>query len=123
MASPTVDALLVRGLDDWVDMSEVVWTVRSSRQAASDQDITAQSLDAIAFLLQEGLAEAGTLEQVGETVEFVAWDLSPTEAAQRVREEWEALGRLPELGEICWLSNTPKGDAAARQVLSGNAST
>jgi hypothetical protein len=35
---------------------------------------------------------------------FIEWAMAPA----------EAIGRSPELGELCWLSNTIKGDERAR---------
>jgi hypothetical protein len=45
---------------------------------------------------------------------FKDWDTAPNEVLERVEREWVALGRAPNLGEICWLSNTEAGDKRAR---------
>ncbi|MBA3464864.1 MAG: hypothetical protein H0T46_33330 [Deltaproteobacteria bacterium] len=104
-----MDEVLARGLADWVDVSEVVWVVTKSRLSAN---VKALAVQVVTELVSAGLMCAGDLTEHG----FVAWDLSPTAALHRIHTEWEALGRRPELSEICWFSNTEEGDQRAHSA-------
>jgi hypothetical protein len=56
--------------------------------------------------------EAGDVTHSG----FVAWELSPDDAVARITQSWDELSGLPDLGEVCWLSNTEAGDERAHSV-------
>lgn len=47
---------------------------------------------------------------------FVPWELSLSAALERIRTEWTAGGGQLQMGEVCWLANTPEGDAHAETV-------
>jgi hypothetical protein len=36
---------------------------------------------------------------------FVSWRVSPKEAVLRIEEEWSALGREPNIGEVAWFTS------------------
>ena len=60
----------------------------------------------------EGLVGVGDVTAEG----FRPWNLSMDEALKRIEHEWTSLGRWPQIGEICWLSNTEKGDMRANDI-------
>ncbi len=66
--------------------------------------------ETIRTVLREGLMTAGDVTHAG----FCPWNISGEQAIERIERDWTALGRGPNLGEICWLSNTPAGDARAK---------
>jgi hypothetical protein len=100
-----------RGLDDWVDAAEVAWVVKFTGDQTTDSGIESLALEVIARLLRRGLMKPGDVTKDG----FCEWDLEPHEAVERITRSWKALGRLPGLGEVCWLSNTGEGDRKARE--------
>lgn len=57
--------------------------------------------------------ELGDLSKEG----FCMWNLPIEECLNRVEREWNALGRNPSLGEICWLQNTDKGNALGEKLF------
>lgn len=110
--------LLVGGLDDWADAGWALQSVRLSGIAdrAALRDLT---LALIEEVLCEGLMVAGDI--VGD--QHVPWHGTPTDWAQRVRDEWLAEwgDQAPTPGAIVWLNNTTAGDAVARSVLAREA--
>ena len=110
----TIDEVLVRGLDDWVMLTEVEFVVRRATPGAGPDQLVAESVDLIEAMLGDGLVEVGEVRE--DAGGFVRWTLAPTEAAARITSEWRNLGRDLNLGDVCWLSNTAAGDERARQV-------
>ena len=112
----TVDAcateLLKRGLDDWIQAAEVASVVQSVDRQATSADIRRVALEVIDELLRGEFMKAGDVTSDG----FTEWSMTPAEAIERIAREWSALSQSPELGEICWLSNTSKGDQRARSA-------
>jgi hypothetical protein len=107
------EEILARGRADWVDFSEVYWLVEKwSLMRSLDPHQEVARL--LRHLLSDGLVRAGTVERGAG---FVAWDLDESESVDRILREWSSLGREPHLGEVCWLANTPAGDALATEVL------
>ena len=108
-----VDEVLKRGLEDWIQAAEVVSVVQSSAVAEVCLDVRRVALEVIVELVRRELMKAGCLTVDG----FVEWDMAPSKAAERIVEAWLASGLLPGLGEICWLSNTKRGDLRALALL------
>jgi hypothetical protein len=112
-ADALIDELLARGADDWVTAAEVAWIARSVGDASTDGDVLEVSVDVIRAVLTDGLMDAGDVTDGG----FFEWGLSPAESVRRIEQAWLLLGRLPNLGEVCWLSNTTAGQARAERVM------
>lgn len=111
MATDTlIDELLIRGADDWLTASEVAWIAKSKGNAETEGAISQLSINLIRAVLRSGLMEAGDVTDGG----FFAWATSPEESATRIERAWQELGRLPDLGDVCWLANTEAGDDRAR---------
>ncbi len=102
--------VLKRGLDDWIQVAEVVSVVQSVAKQPTNADIRRMALEVIEELVRGDFMRAGDVTSEG----FTEWPITPTEVIQKITNEWNALSRFPELGEICWLSNTSKGDRRAR---------
>ena len=107
-----LDELLLRGLDDWVMAAEVASLARSVGGAATDTEVRDMAVEAISAVVEDGLMQVGDVSDGG----FFEWDMKPEDAVQRVASEWRALQRSPDIGEVCWLSNTPAGDARAKAL-------
>lgn len=103
-----IDELVVRGADDWVMAADVAWIAKSVG-GASDEEVAEVSIALIEEVMRRSLMQVGDVTEAG----FFEWDLSLEEALDRVSREWRALGRAPDLGEVCWLANTEAGDARA----------
>lgn len=111
-----VNEILLSGLDDWIQASEVDSVARTVGGAATEAEVQQLSLEIIRKVIKDGLMEVGDVTAQG----FHAWDLSADDALERIEREWKALGRNPNLGEICWLSNTEEGDKRARRLAHGS---
>lgn len=111
-ASRMIDQLLLRGSDDWVTAADVAWVAKSVGGATSDHEIQELALAAITEVVTRGLMQVGDVTDGG----FFEWEETPDEALETVARAWRALGRSPDLGEVCWLANTPAGDARAQTV-------
>ena len=109
-----VEDILKRGLDDWVQMAEIVSVVRSMLGKAEEQTVQNHTMEIIRIVIQEGLMKAGDVTQTG----FHEWQVSSGEAIEIIERRWAVLGRSPKLGEICWLSNTDRGSDEASQECS-----
>ena len=100
------------GTDDWVYLAEVVRIVESTI-CGSPVDIQRFTCELIREVAQQGLMELGDLNKEG----FCRWSLPIEKCLNRVEREWNALGRNPTLGEICWLQNTDKGKALGEELF------
>ena len=107
-----VDELVVAGADDWVTAAEVAWIAKSMGSATTLHEIKALSVELMHAVLAAGLMEAGDVTDGG----FLAWEVPPEEAVARIERSWEQLGRLPNIGDVCWLANTDAGNRRAHTV-------
>jgi hypothetical protein len=107
-----VTEVLKRGLDDWIQAAEVASVVQSAATQPTSADIRRVALEVIEDLVRGDFMRAGDVTSEG----FIEWPVTSAEAIQRITSEWNALSRSPGLGEICWLSNTSKGDQRARSA-------
>ena len=110
--SRMVDELLMRGADDWVMAVDVAWLASSVGGADTDHEVLTLSVQTIRAVVGEGLMQIGDVTEGG----FFGWDLKPEAAVEKVARDWIALGRPPDLGDVCWLANTPAGDPRAKAI-------
>ena len=102
--------ILVEGLDDYVGLWELPWILRRRKPESTDDEVRERALEILSPLLREGLIEAGALRDDGD---FLPWPCTPEEALARIDKEWRELGQDPNIGQVCWFSNTASGDRAA----------
>lgn len=102
--------ILAEGLDDYVGLWEVAWMLRRSMSEATSAEIRESALAVLRPLLTARLIEPGALEEGGG---FRAWGCSAQEALARISREWSTLSHDPNIGQICWFSNTTAGDVVA----------
>lgn len=107
------DYVLTQGVDDWVQLMDVAWSSSQAFPEAARPDKIARGTEAIKLLLEGGLIRVGDVRR-GEG--FVAWDVSPGQAADRIEAEWTSLPEEPSLGDICWIELTEAGDAQAKII-------
>ena len=111
------DELLGRGLEDMLMLSEMGGVVgRHLGQSPDSPAVVRETVRLIADFVASGAGIVGDVVRGSEGLLGVeSWGLSADETADRVASEWSALGRLTELGQVCWLELTETGRAEARE--------
>ncbi|MGX1199090.1 hypothetical protein [Parvibaculum sp. MBR-TMA-1.3b-4.2] len=83
---------------DWTDFRGILVCLRHEFPGTDDDELNWMS-----FLVVRQLQEAGFTFASCEGGEYAPWqDQSGEAVAARIRREWDALGRQPEIGDICW---------------------
>ncbi|MGQ0845618.1 MAG: hypothetical protein ACT4QF_15960 [Sporichthyaceae bacterium] len=110
--SPLED-LVARAVDDWVSAAEVYEIAR--RSGAVEPELARRmGIELVSDAIRGGLMRAGWIEATGHW----PWDCSPTEAVDRIADEWLALPNpRPRQGALFWLDNTPSGTTLGQAVL------
>jgi hypothetical protein len=115
-----IDDLVMRGCDDWIQAAEVASVAIEVGGAQSRDRIRELSLQMIRHVVEQGLMELGDVDVAGEWESkegFRKWNLATQEGLGRVEREWNALGRNPNLWEVCWLRNTEKGNQFGERLF------
>ncbi|WP_164928458.1 hypothetical protein [Gloeobacter violaceus] len=107
------NSILVESCEDYVGLWSVVWHFHKLLKQHDSTKIRYQTLQIIEELLREGLIQAGSFSSDGS---FVVWEIQPIEVIKRIENEWDALGRDPNLGEIAWFEATEKGALEASRI-------
>jgi hypothetical protein len=97
--------ILQRGIDDWIQMLEVVNVVQSMFPEATPDEVRERSIRAIGELRDGGYVRVGDLTPDG----FTSWTGNTSDILRRIDAEWRSLRRWT-LGDIGWLENTPIGN-------------
>jgi len=105
-----VREIVVRGLHDWIQAMEVRGVLQWRGVTAHDE-IRNLTLAIVRAVLEQELMTIGTFVQG----QFTEWQVPVEQALARVAREWDALGDLPGMGDLFWLSNTEKGDQRGRE--------
>jgi hypothetical protein len=113
-----VDDLVVRGSDDWVMLSEVSWLVtnnalRHGIELQTQARITV-GLEVLRRALERGLVSPGSVEKQAPT--FIPWNVDPSSAIEQIEQSWRSVGENLQMGDVCWLANTPAGNSLAEIV-------
>ena len=107
-----IDELLIRGCDDFLYLAEA-WSVVKFIGGGSPVELQELTIDLIRVVVHQRLMEIGDVRKDG----FHKWEMPIEESLGRVEREWNALGRNPSLGEICWLQITDKGRKLGEELL------
>src|SRR4051794_28799806 len=91
-------SLMAEFVDDYVGLWSVIRDVADASPVGASEMIKDDTLRLIKRLLIFGLIEAGFPSRDGR--KFVPWKLPIGDTIQRIRSEWSALGRTPNIGEI-----------------------
>jgi hypothetical protein len=113
------DELLVKGLDDRLDLSliGVVVAKHMGFDHLDKERAAPRSREIIYEFLAEGWAIAGDLVKGPEgLLEVRDWGLPPGNAGERAEKEWLNLDRPIRAGDVGWLELTDKGRAHARSL-------
>ncbi len=69
-------------------------------------------------LVDADYAIVGDVAKDGEGILYIpSWGLGPPDMIKRIEDKWRALGRPPNLGDVCWLELTESGRAHALAVF------
>jgi len=119
-----VNDLLMRGTEDLIQASEVASVAIGIGGAVNQDEVREMSLEMIREVIRQRFMEIGDAIGVGshpthvyERLDFRPWGVPFEAAMERVAREWRALGRNPNLGEICWLCNTDQGNEIGKRLL------
>jgi hypothetical protein len=107
--------LLKGALEDWVGLWRFVRKVRDRQPEASVDDVRQLTMGMVRKLVGQGYVRVG---DVGTPAPgFWPWPEDEQGAFARIEREWQALGRDPNLWEICWFAITPEGEAMASSLV------
>lgn len=96
-------ALVEEAQSDVVGLWAVLWQVKNELPSLSSEEAKAATLEVVRDALgREEIVVGGFGGGDTETTSFIPWQMSLTDALQRIEREWGALGREPNLGDIAW---------------------
>lgn len=113
-------SFLVYCADDWSGPWLLVTDVQLADPAADDRTVKERTLAVLRDLLQAGYIKAGDLVNFKEDT-FIQWEMPVDQIIDRIRREWDALGRDPKPWEIVWFISTHEGDLALAEGRERNA--
>jgi hypothetical protein len=116
-----LEELIDRGLDDMLDLEEVVWiTSRHLGRKPRDKAVIGPSLETIGELLERGYAVVGNLDRGEDGLLYVRpWGLGSEVAVERIGENWDELYDPEHLDDRVWLELTEAGREQARRNQAG----
>jgi hypothetical protein len=82
---------------------DAIRLVRRAHRDLTPKELKERTLDVLGELLREGLICAGFPQ--GEPLRFVATHKLASEIIQEIRQEWDALGREPTIGDVIWFTS------------------
>ena len=89
--------------EDYVGLWTIPWHFREVYGVGDEQLRRAESFKVVERLLQLPDIGVGQFRPNEEVFDF--WNLSPTEALDRIASEWDELGQEPNLGDIAWFTS------------------
>jgi hypothetical protein len=114
-----VEDLIVRGSGDWVMLTEIDWVAKSNASRHGVRlDVPARitvGVEVLRRVLERGFMIPGDV--LAGPSGFVAWDSDWSVALERIQSGWQIAGENLQMGDVCWLANTPHGDRHAETIL------
>lgn len=110
--------LLDRGLEDILQLDEMASVARRHLGGSpSEDEVMRVTTEIIGELVDAGYAIVGDVAKDDEGILYISsWGLGSADTIKRIEDEWRALGRPPNLGDVCWLELTESGRAHALDV-------
>jgi hypothetical protein len=110
--------LLDRGLDDILQLDEMASVARRHLGGSpSEDEVMRATIETIGELVDAGYAIVGDVARDDEGILYISsWGSESADTIKRIKDEWLALGRPPNLGDVCWLELTESGRAHALDV-------
>ena len=99
-----VDQLLAECDEDHVGLWELVNSVRFDLDIQDPGEIRTATLGLARALLEKPGIDIGFPAADGR--HFIPWNLSREQAMSTIEEQWDRLGRCPDIGEIAWFTST-----------------
>ena len=110
-------ALLEDSTHDDMGLWVVIWEITKAFTTKDPPDLTRRkAINVIKEMLQNGLIVIGKPIDKDSEVVFQLFPMSVDEAIDYIENEWNKLGRFPNLGEICWFRATPAGIQLANEL-------
>lgn len=91
---------------DHVGLWEIISAVRLDLGAMNAVDVRTATLHLVRRLLSEHGMQVGHPASDGR--HFIPWELPPDQALSRIEQEWSALGREPNIGEVAWFTSAER---------------
>jgi hypothetical protein len=98
-----LESLVEECREDHVGLWRIVKAVRLDLGLTGPEEVRAAALGLVRTLLRERGMWAGFPAPDGRN--FLPWKLPADRALSRIEEEWLALGRDPNIGEIAWFTS------------------
>jgi hypothetical protein len=119
MSQALRNELLDRGLSDMLQLDEMASVARRHLGGSpSEAEVMQATTEVVGELVGSGYAIVGDVIRDEGLLCVRSWGLGVSETIERVEDEWRALGRPPNLGDVCWLELTDAGRAEARALAS-----
>jgi hypothetical protein len=97
-----LESLVEECHEDHVGLWRIVNAVRFDLGSSNPSETRALTLRLVRRLLLERGMQVGHPAPDGRR--FVSWELSPDQAVHRIEQEWAALGREPNIGDVAWFT-------------------
>ncbi|MDY6938551.1 MAG: hypothetical protein SWY16_12870 [Cyanobacteriota bacterium] len=118
MYFPFWQDFIIEGTEDDVGLWEIICEIERENPNIEAEAIQEIALDLIREILETELMAIGMFEFVdGKNLEYQIWQLDIDRIIDRLKTEWDELGRVPNIGDIAWLITTPKGEDEAKRIL------
>ncbi len=99
--------VLAANAEDHLDLWELLWTVEAEEDLEDDPEAAREAgRRVVSELVKGGYIHAGVPKGRSD---FIPWRLTAAEAIERIKREWKALGREPNISEVAWFDITDKG--------------
>lgn len=100
-ATDVLEGLVEECRVDHVGLWEVINAARYDLGASTPEDIQATTVRLVRGLLGRGM-HVGYPAPDGKG--FAPWNVPADVAVRRIEQEWDALGREPNIGEVAWFT-------------------
>jgi hypothetical protein len=108
-----VNRVIITCDDDWTDVSGVLWHVSDELGInINSNEAKTYTLRIIRYLLTMKYVYVGIMDDNG----IANWNLAVDKSIDRISTEWDSLGKLPGLSDICWLAITDAGKRYVRTI-------
>ncbi len=104
-ANDVLDSLTEQCRVDHVGLWQIVSAVQFDLGTTEPTQTRAVTMQLVSSLIRDRGVVVGHPTPDGRY--FVAWHLPPEAAVRRIEQEWLALGREPDIGEIAWFTTVP----------------
>jgi hypothetical protein len=101
-AEEVLESLVQECREDHIGLWRIANAARFDLGAANPAETRSVSLHLIRRLLSQPGMRVGHPAPDGRG--FIPWNVSAEEALCRIEDEWSALGRDPDIGEMAWLT-------------------